>query len=96
MTYVTGMQTNVLARHWQTLAMTFSLSAQDPDRSLLSPGTMTWSLDFGDGSAVQRGTGNPPASVPHTYAAAGAYPARLVVGDGEGAIGRAMHTVTPG
>jgi phospholipase C len=44
----------------------------------------SWTLDFGDGSSVASGTGKPPASIPHTYTAAGTYTATLTVDNAQG------------
>ena len=52
-----------------------------------SDGTIaSWTLDFGDNSAEAAGSGTPPSSLPHTYAA-GTYTAVLTVKDDNGASG---------
>lgn len=62
------------------LNVTFDGSASsDSDGSIAS-----WKLDFGDGTTVASGSGLPPSSLPHTYAA-GTYTAVLTVTDDSGA-----------
>ena len=62
------------------LLVTFStVGSTDPDDGIAS-----WSLDFGDESSTS-GTGTPPASIQHTYTAAGGYTATLTVTDVAGA-----------
>ncbi len=62
------------------LNVTFNGStSSDSDGSIAS-----WKLDFGDGSTVASGSGLPPSSLPHTYAA-GTYAAVLTVTDDNGA-----------
>ncbi|UDY34892.1 PKD domain-containing protein [Dermatobacter hominis] len=59
------------------LPVTFSATANDPDGDAL-----TYTVDFGDGTQPEAGTGVPPTTVTHTYAGAGTYNARLSVSDG--------------
>jgi PKD repeat protein len=54
----------------------------------------SWTLDFGDGTPPASGTGDPPASIPHTYAAAGTFTATLTVKDKAGASATARVTTT--
>jgi len=54
-----------------------SVDATDPDGDQL-----TYSIDFGDGSAVQQGS-LPVADLGHTYTAAGTFSVRLEVSDGK-------------
>ena len=54
--------------------------SSDSDGSIAS-----WNLDFGDGNS-QSGSGAPPADIPHTYATAGSYTAKLTVTDNQGAV----------
>jgi phospholipase C/PKD repeat protein len=69
-------------------AMEFDGSqSHDPD------GIASWRLTFGDGTAVT-GSGAPPSSIPHTYAAAGSFTATLNVRDGSGNSGQASQAVT--
>jgi PKD repeat protein len=55
----------------------------------------TWSLDFGDGQHTAGG-GKPPASVAHTYTAAGAYKATFAVKPGAYALVYTVAQVTVG
>ena len=54
-------------------------ASSDSDGSIAS-----WKLDFGDSTTVASGSGLPPSSLPHTYAA-GSYTAVLTVTDDSGA-----------
>jgi PKD repeat protein len=56
---------------------TATLNASDPDGDAL-----TYSLDFGDGSSVQKGS-LPASPIAHEYTQAGSYTIRLGVSDGE-------------
>jgi phospholipase C len=53
----------------------------------------SWSLDFGDGTAVASGTGAPPATIGHTYTRAGSYSATLTVSDAAGSRATATAAV---
>ena len=72
------------------LAVSFSTAgSRDPEGPLAS-----WTLDFGDGTPAATGTGDPPASVPHTYGSAGTFTATLTVRDKAGATATATATTT--
>jgi PKD repeat protein len=45
---------------------------------------VSWKLDFGDGSAVAKGKGTPPAKVTHTYSSIGSFPALLSLKTSQG------------
>lgn len=67
------------------LAVSFSTAGSgDRDGPLAS-----WTLDFGDGTPAATGTGDPPATVAHTYATAGTFTATLTVRDRAGAMASA-------
>lgn len=68
-------------------SVSFDWSATDPDGD---PLTYTW--DFGDGSAHE--TGNAPAAVSHTYGQSGTYTATVTVNDGNGGTATSSATVT--
>ncbi|MFA5861551.1 MAG: PKD domain-containing protein, partial [Candidatus Thermoplasmatota archaeon] len=70
------------------LSVTFTLGATDSDGTVVS-----WSLNYGDGSAPDSGTGVPPASKTHSYAS-GFWTATLTVTDDLGTTGTATATVT--
>lgn len=53
-----------------------------------------WRLSFGDGAPDATGTGAPPASVSHAYAATGSFPATLTVTDTAGQSSGATANVT--
>lgn len=72
------------------LDVTFAITASDADGAIAS-----YTLNFGDG-ASSPGTGTPPTSATHTYAADGSYTARLTVTDNGGLIGYSNVTVTVG
>jgi phospholipase C len=44
----------------------------------------SWTLDYGDGTTPDSGTGQPPSSISHTYTQAGAFQATLTVTDTTG------------
>ena len=72
------------------LAVSFSTAgSRDPEGPLAS-----WTLDFGDGTPAATGTGDPPATVAHTYATAGTFTATLTVRDKAGATASATVTTT--
>jgi PKD repeat protein len=74
------------------LAVTFSMSASDPDGSIAS-----WQLDAnGDGSADMSGNGAPPSTRTYTYSASGNYSVVLIVRDDDGASGVGSATVYVG
>lgn len=75
------------------LEVTFDASGSTGTGSVSGTGVVSWELDPGDGSAVVRGVGTPPAALPHTYRA-GAFAARLTVTDATGATGSDTVTVT--
>jgi hypothetical protein len=56
-------------------------------------GVMSWTLDYGDGSAPVAGTGQPPADISHLYPA-GKWSATLTVTDGYGLTSTAHTSVT--
>jgi hypothetical protein len=56
-------------------------------------GVMSWSLDYGDGSAPVSGTGQPPDDISHLYRA-GDWTAALTVTDGYGLTSTAHTSVT--
>ncbi len=53
----------------------------DPAGSVAS-----WVMDFGDGSPLVNGTGDPPTSFNHVYASAGSYTAQITITDNQGLI----------
>jgi hypothetical protein len=65
------------------LTVHFDGSASTGTDAVTGAGTVSWTVDFGDGSAPASGAGTPPADLAHRYAA-GAYTARLVVVDRAG------------
>jgi hypothetical protein len=73
------------------LDVTFTLAASDSDGAIAS-----YTLAFGDTSTALSGTGVPPTSTTHTYAADGSYTARLTVTDNGGLLGYSNATVTVG
>jgi len=74
------------------LAVTFSMSASDPDGSVSA-----WLLDVdGDGNADFSGNGAPPSTRSYTYTSPGNYSARLVVSDDDGASDLDTETVNVG
>jgi VCBS repeat-containing protein len=74
------------------LEVTFSMSAGDPDGSIIA-----WVLDVnGDGKADYSGNGNPPSTLKHTYTSEGSYSIVLMVGDNDGASAVATETVNVG
>jgi PKD repeat protein len=70
------------------LTVRFSLSAHIPGQ------IVSWELIFGDGFR-QQGSGNPPATVTHTYSKAGTYGAYLVVAQQQ-AYGGVQYTAPKG
>ncbi|HLE96807.1 MAG TPA: S8 family serine peptidase, partial [Candidatus Thermoplasmatota archaeon] len=74
------------------LDVTFTLGASDSDGTIAS-----WSLTFGDATPASSGSGSPPATVAHTYAAAGSFTATLTVTDNDDltALATAAVTATP-
>jgi PKD repeat protein len=66
----------------------------DGSASHADGGIAHWRLSFGDGSPDATGTGDPPASLVHTYTTAGTFTAALVTTDGSGAHARATQTIT--
>ena len=62
-------------------------ASSDPD-----DGISSWTLDFGDGQSTS-GNGAPPASIVHTYSAAGAFDAVLTVHDPSGNVANAKRAV---
>lgn len=72
------------------LAVTFATAGTgDRDGPLAS-----WTLDFGGGSPAASGTGDPPATIAHTYAKAGTFTATLTVRDKAGVQATASATTT--
>ncbi len=61
---------------------TFGLQTSTGAHNVTGSGVTSWSLDFGDGTAVARGSGQ-PGQVPHVYAA-GTWTSTLVVTDSSG------------
>jgi PKD repeat protein len=55
-----------------------------------------WDLDFGDGTPPARGSGEPPATVSHTYAKDGSYKATLAIKPGSLSLIATFATVTVG
>ena len=53
-----------------------------------------WTIDFGDGSAPETGSGVPPAGLPHTYADPGVYLATLTITLVDGSVTTATATST--
>ncbi|HEY5011465.1 MAG TPA: PKD domain-containing protein [Acidimicrobiia bacterium] len=51
-----------------------------------------WSIDFGDGSAPETGSGVPPAGLEHTYADPGVYLATLTITAPDGGVTTATAT----
>jgi PKD repeat protein len=72
------------------LKVTFGLGTTVVAQSITS-----WSVDFGDGQHAG-GSGKPPASVSHTYAAAGSYKATFAVKPGAYAVVATFAQVTVG
>ncbi|MDT0165805.1 PKD domain-containing protein [Actinotalea sp. AC32] len=73
------------------LAVTFTGSGSTGMNATTGTGIASWTLDLGDGSARKSGTGQPPASVAHSYRT-GTFKARLTVTDTGGRT--ATDTVT--
>ncbi|GAB3865413.1 hypothetical protein GCM10028801_35860 [Nocardioides maradonensis] len=72
--------------------VTFSTAGtSDPDGA---PDLASWTLSYGDGAPAASGTGAPPVSATHAYAAAGSYTAKLTVTDRTGLSGSATAAVT--
>jgi PKD repeat protein len=71
------------------LKVTFSL-----ETSVTKPAE--WDLDFGDGTPPMRGSGDPPATVTHTYAKDGSYKASLAIKPGSLSLLATFATVTVG
>jgi hypothetical protein len=65
------------------LTVHFDGSASTGTDAATGTGTVSWTVDFGDGSAPATGSGSPPADLSHTYAE-GTFAARLVVTDRTG------------
>ena len=70
------------------LAVTFTMSASDPDGSIAA-----WSLGYGDGNS-DSGMGNPPSTKTYTYASGGTYIAALGVSDNNGGIAGDAEIIT--
>jgi len=91
---VNGVPVAALARTPESgvapLGVSFSTAGtSDKDGPLAS-----WTLDFGDGTPAAGGDGDPPATVPHTYAAAGTFTAKLTVRDKAGVSASASVATT--
>jgi hypothetical protein len=73
------------------LGVTFTMTAADPDGAIAS-----YTLNFGDGTTPLSGSGSPPSTATHNYAADGTYTARLTVTDNGGLTGEATAVITVG
>jgi PKD domain/Glycosyl hydrolase family 26 len=73
------------------LATAFVLARSTGGESATGKGIVAWTVDFGDGTATQTGTGQ-PNRVSHTYRA-GTWTAKLTVTDGAGRIASATATI---
>jgi phospholipase C len=72
------------------LTATFDgMGTSDPGGTLKS-----WTMNFGDGSALDRGKGAPPDSIPHRYTKAGFFTATLTAKGSQGSSGKSTFTVT--
>lgn len=74
------------------LGASFSTAGTDDQDGPLA----NYSLDFGDGTAPSTGSGDPPATVPHTYATDGSFTATLTVTDSDGNTSSATAAVAVG
>ncbi len=54
----------------------------------------SWSLDFADGTPAATGLGSVPSAIPHTYASAGTFNAKLTVTDSSDATASATVPIT--
>ncbi len=74
------------------LAVTFDASRSTGSGHPNGTGVTRWTLDFGDGTSTG-GEGQPPSTIPHTYAG-GSFRAVLTVTDAAGTTNVDRHTVT--
>ena len=63
----------------------FDLSASTGAACANGTGIASWTVDFGDGSPIVTGAGQPASAVLHTYAIGGSFTPRLTVADRAGA-----------